>query len=725
MQKRSSSTSLWMVIQSALCCAAVSTSVFAQQNEPQSKRDDEKVERVETVVVTATRSEKAVDKIAGAVSVITQKELSQQLLIAEDPSAALAAFVPGYAPSTQKLNQFGESMRGRAPLILFDGIPQSNPLRVGTREGYFVDPAAIERIEVISGASAIQGLGATGGIINYISKTAKKPGTEHQIDAKVTTQFRSDDRVWKGGYLLSHKNDALDALAYVGATLRGIAYDAGGRRIGMDAARGDSMDSQAGDLFVKLGRDFGPQRIQISYNRFKLEGNGDYRVVNGNRATGIPTTSERGSPPGKPQTNDVESASIEWRHNELAGGFLTAQLYKQDFSSLFGAEVGRATFQDASIAPIGTLVDQSEIIAKKLGVRLTYVRPDLLISGLELTAGLDWLRDRPEQRLALTNRTWVPPLNYRSTAPFAQIEYEWGRLTVRGGVRQEEANLTVDTYRTLAANGSQTVQGGSQSFSKTVSNLGGIVRLPGGWSVYASNSEGFGLPDVGVVLRNVNTPGRSVSNLVDLQPVIIKNKEVGFTWRGKVGSVGVSYFDSRSELGSQVRVGSDGIGRVQRLPIAIKGWEVSGEARLTKALSATVLYSTTDGKTAATPGAPLDVDQGARAQGPDKVVAGLNWAFSEKGSARLQMTKLFSRNINIGRKVGTANLEEHFNGYTLANLVTTYKTKWGDFGLGVENLFDKQYIGYFAQADAGSQTLNDTFFAGRGRTLTISYGTKF
>jgi iron complex outermembrane receptor protein len=231
---------------------------------------------------------------------------------------------------------------------------------------------------------------------------------------------------------------------------------------------------------------------------------------------------------------------------------------------------------------------------------------------------------------------------------------------------------------------------------------------------------------VGLVLRGVNVAGRSVERLIDLQPVITENKEVGLAWRGARGSLAASYYDSRSDLGSQIRVNSTtGLGQVDRVPVVVKGWELTGEWKAAPAWSLFGLYSRIDGKTAASPGAPLDVDLGARSQAPDKLVAGANWAFSERSSARLQASRYFPRHINIGRTTGSANLEEHFSGYTVADLAVVHKAPWGDVGFGIENLFDKQYIGYYPEADAGSQTRQDNYFAGRGRTFTVSFSRSF
>ena len=88
----------------------------------------------------------------------------------------LARTVPGYSESSQAMNSLGETLRGRVPLRLFDGIPQSTPLRDGSRNGVFTDMDVVGRIEVINGPSAAEGIGAAGGIINYISKDATEHG---------------------------------------------------------------------------------------------------------------------------------------------------------------------------------------------------------------------------------------------------------------------------------------------------------------------------------------------------------------------------------------------------------------------------------------------------------------------------------------------------------------------------------------------------------------------
>lgn len=697
----------------ALACLALSGSAALAQNAEEPMKE---------VVVTATRNSKSVDKIPGAVSVISQRELEAQYLLADDPSAALATYIPGYAPSRQKMSSTGESLRGRNALILLDGVPQTNPLRGGMREGYMADTAIIERVEVINGASAMQGMGATGGIVNYITKSPKAEGTTQSVNVRMSSQLRHDSLDWKTGYTLQHKSGEFDLLAFGSIQQRGLGYDGKGRPLGIEAVQGDTMDSEGSDLFFKIGKNFGDQRLQLTINRFRMEGDGDYQPVNANFSSGTPTSATPGTPPGAPPRNKVETSSLEYRHNDLLDGSFNAHFFKQDFASLYGA-TNTSTFQDAAIAPKGSLYDQSEVVADKYGAKMTFVRPNTVVNGLEFTAGLDYLRDRTKQWLAGTGRTWVPTLDFTSLAPFTQLEYEIGPLTVRGGVRHEDAKLNVDTYTTLAAYGSRLVQGGERSFTKNVKNIGAVWRFDQNWSAFVSSAEGFGLPDVGLVLRAVKKAGQSVGQLFDMQPIITRNNEIGVNWRGAKGSLGASFYDSRSKLGAALRVNSAGIGQLDRVPTTVRGWEVSGELRATKTVSAFGSFARTMGKTATAAGAPMDVELGARSQGPGKLVAGANWQFMPKATVRLQASTLFDRDINVGRSVGSSNLEEHFNGYTLVDLAGSYETPWGKLGVGIENLADRQYIGYYPQSVSYKDPASH--FAGRGRTLSASLSRSF
>ena len=207
-----------------------------------------------------------------------------------------------------------------------------------------------------------------------------------------------------------------------------------------------------------------------------------------------------------------------------------------------------------------------------------------------------------------------------------------------------------------------------------------------------------------------------MAGILDLQAVIVDNKEGGLSWQGKRFSFSTSYYRSYSELGSTLTV--DPITRdfvLQRRPVKLTGYEFTGEYKATSTLKFTALYSHTKGLTRTTATGPLIREQGMGNVSPDKLNLSSTWKFMPKASMTLDVEHLFGRDINVG-----AAGEEHTTSLTLAHLTASYSTKWGDFAIGFENVTDKYYILPWAQID---QFQN--YFAGRGRVISVSYAKKF
>ena len=712
------------LLAAAIGSAYAQTPAPAAAAQPEAKKDEVQV----ITITTGTRSAKAIDKIPGAVTVVSQQEVAHTLALTEDATAVLARTVPGYAESSQAMSNTGENLRGRIALRLLDGIPQGSPLREGTRNGTFTDMGLIGRVEVISGPSASEGIGAAGGIINYITKVPTKPGNEFTLLSRYSTQFEDDSAGWKLGANFAHKSEKYDLLVGISHIDRGISYDGNGRRIGMNTS-GSTSDSKADNLFVKGGFNFGAgneQRLQVMATSFKIEGKGNYRQVDGDRATGVTNTSERPGLFGTlSELNDFKQGSVSYSHANLYGGVFTLDVYSADQAMRFLAEDG-ADRQDPLIAPVGTLIDQSEIRSKKEGLRTSYARQDAFnVRGLELRGGLDLTKDKADQRLALTDRLWVPPMNYTSTAPWLQASYDIGPVTLSGGYRREDGELKVDSYTTVFFRNRSAVEGGTLSYTANLPNIGAIWRLPAGWSVYASTGKGFTLPNLGIPLRNVSVPGQSVSGILDLKAIIVKNDEVGFNWRGAMGSLSGSYYHSVSEVGQSLSIDpvtNDFI--LNRVPVDIKGFELSGEWKASRTLKANALYSRIRGKTQFFAGGGLQRPMGVNDINPDKFGVSGTWNPTAQSSVTLGATKLMSRDLSASQvrpNATVATFEEHTQGYTLIDLGATYDLgRYGQFTLGIENLTDKQYILSWSQVPGFRN-----FWAGRGRMVSVSHELKF
>ncbi|HKX42810.1 MAG TPA: TonB-dependent receptor [Burkholderiaceae bacterium] len=679
------------------------------------------VQQLETITITTgTRSAKAVDKIPGAITVVGKEEVQHTLAVTEDATAVLARTVPGYSESSQAMSNTGENLRGRIALRLFDGIPQGSPLREGTRNGTFTDMGIISRIEVINGPSASEGIGAAGGIINYISAVPNTPGNQFTLTTRYTTQFHDDSGGWKLGGLFAHKDDAWDLIAAASHIERGMTYDGNGRRIGLNTS-GSVADSKSDNIFVKTGFNFGEgreQRLQVSLSSFKIKGNGNYHLVDGDRTAGITNTSEKPGLQGSlAEINDFQQSSVSYSHENLFGGVLTLNAYYADQAMRYPPENGDDR-QDPLIAPLGTLWDQSEIRSRKKGLRSSYAHQDSFgLRGLELRGGLDLTEDKADQRLALTDRLWVPPMLYKSTAPWLQVSYDIGPVTVSGGYRRESGTLHVDSYTTTYYRNRVFVEGGDLDYHADLPNLGLVWKLPAGWSVFAATSKGFTLPNVGIPLRNINYPGQSVAGIVDLQAVIVKNNEVGVNWRGARGSFSASYYESKSKFGQSLSIDpvtNDFL--LQRVPVNIKGFEASGELILDKQWKASALYSHITGKTWFVKDGPLDKDLGVLDINPDKIGLSATWKPTAQLDMTLGSTTLLSRDLNEG-----TSSEEHTKGYTLLDFGANYDMgRYGKLTLGIENVTNRFYILSWSQV-AGFRN----YWSGRGRVWSIAHTITF
>lgn len=670
----------------------------------------------EVIQISASRSSQPASSIAATVTVIDGEKIREQLAVADSLSDVLGNLVPAFSPSRQKLTSAGETLRGREPLYLIDGVPQSNPLRNGSRASYTIDPLMIERVEIIHGASAIQGMGASGGIINIVTKSATN-GTENEFVAGFTTspEELGDGLSYRAGYLTRHV--AGDWQVVAGAQVRstGMYVDGNGDFVGTDVTQGDTQDSESFDVFTKLGYTINSeQHIELMVNHFNLQGNGDYSPLLGNRAEGIAAISVKQPSEGDPAENQVTTATVTYKNKSVLGADLNWQVFLQDFSALYGG--GRyATFQDPAYGD--DIFDQSRNDSNKFGSRLTMNWLAVANSAVDVSAGIDYLRDTTFQELAQTNRNWVPETTFDNWAPFAQLRYQQNGLTVSGGLRYEYGKLNVDDFTTLYAYNSTFVEGGEPSFNELLPNLGVVYAFTDELRAFASYSEGFSMPDVGRVLRGINTPNLRVDSFLDLQPVIADNREVGIEYRGQALRASLSYFTSDSDLGARLQPNADGIFSVARERTEIDGFELSASYALSASTSFDVNYADTDGEYDSNDDNVVDTQLGGRNIAPRRMNVSWQQQWTDTLNSRLQLNHLFDRNIYTGEQA-----INNFEGYQTVDLQLNYETvDYGLFTVGIENLLDEYYLTYYAQT-AGADRTN---FAGRGRTVSVNWFYQF
>jgi len=701
---------------------AFATSSEAQSEDPAERARSE----LEQIIVSATRGIESDKAIANKVTRIELEEIEIQQALATSPTDMLSNLLPSYSPTRQKLTGLGESFRGRRPLYLIDGVPQSNPLRDGSRDGFTTDMGVIEKVEVIHGANAIQGLGATGGIVNFITVSPPRSGElEQRAEIGLTTDdgFHGDGFGWRTHYLAGQRFGRFDATGSVTFEKRGLGYDGDGNPVGIDETQGDIADSGTWNFFGKLG--FEPtdnQRIQLMVNKFNLQMDNDFVSVPGNRAAGIPVTSVPGQTPGEPAENDVLTMTLNYAHLDLWGGRFTSQAFLQDFSSNFGGG-DFAIFQDPAIAPVGTLFDQSENNSTKFGIRLTQSWKGVFGSPFDAIVGLDYLRDKTFQSLIFTGRNWVPVTRYNNYAPFIQLDVDAGDwLHLTGGGRWEIAELDVPSYTTLAGNRPDfmvlVVDGGKPDFSEGLFNFGAVVDATEAFTVYGTYSQGFTMPDVGRVLRGVTQPGTDVDDFLDLEPVVTDNFEIGAELDAQWGSLQLAWFESSTDLGVRLVPNADGIFEVSREKTEITGWEIRATAQPTEWLGVSLAYANLDGEFDTDGDGSVDADLGAVDIGPDRLNLVFDVRPGGRWSGRLQAFTYRDRTFRNAAGATTAE----FDGYTLVDALLVADLDTWRLTFGVSNLLDEQYITYFGQAGTDR---DDRYFPGRGRTFTARVNFEF
>lgn len=666
------------------------------------------------VVVTAGRKLESIREVPSSVTILQAKQIREQAAINSSITSILGNTVPGLGTFTNKATNSGQTLRGRSVLVLIDGIPQSTPLMNGSRDLRSIDPAIIERIEVIKGATSIYGNGSGGGIINMITK---KPDGSKAISGETRVGgdgnlFHSDNTL---GYRVSQTlHGTIKKFSYVvsGVYQRsGALKDADGNVI----AQADGLsETRLFNGFGKLGYQISEnQQVTFSYNYFRSRQYTEYVNKAGKYgqtpAVGVPGV-DPGDPAGTPHSHNM------YLNYRLAGlpakSNLEVMLYDHRFQSL-------NRYVEKSNSWYGP--GQTYIQSYKKGVRANLNTPWKVktISG-DVTYGLDVLKDRTNQVLT-DGRVFVPDMNMLNIAPFAQVKVDFHELVLKGGIRYENASIKVKDFNTIAkgqnGEGSIFVKGGKLDYNATMFNVGLRYNHFAVFSPFVSFSQAFGLNELGRVLR---TAKENTLDQIQTDPVITNNYEAGFSSQLGPVSFTASYFVSTSRLGANL-VEENGMFVTQREPERVYGYELVAEARITKTLKAGGSYSFVEGKSENANGTKVYMN-GERIA-PPKGTGFIN--YQPMTALNLQLSAVYtgSRNRFEPRSNGVYGLSEgpvkavtYFNFNAGYNINSSF-----NLAVGIENLFNQSY--YPPRSQYRVQDLE--YVQGNGARMNVSVGYKF
>ena len=169
--------------------------------------------------------------------------------------------------------------------------------------------------------------------------------------------------------------------------------------------------------------------------------------------------------------------------------------------------------QDPLIARLGTLIEPVRDRFEEARHARSWSRENRFIRGLELRAGVDVVEDESQQKLALTDRLWCRRCSTKSTAPWFQLSYDIGPLTLSGGFaagRRVSRSIPTPPRISAIAWWSRAVP---LHYKENLPNFGAIWRLPQELLGVSPHTARVQPAQRRHPLRNVNIPNQSVAGI--------------------------------------------------------------------------------------------------------------------------------------------------------------------------------------------------------------------
>ncbi|SMD08891.1 TonB-dependent receptor [Pedobacter nyackensis] len=673
------------------------------------------------IVVTSRKKEQLKEDLTSSVTIVNSKAIQDLQTVNNNASDILAIAVPGLALSSGSSSNWGQTLRGRQILVLVDGVPQTTPLRNGSVDMRTIDPYVIERIEVIKGATSIYGNGASGGMINYITKSnqnySSKISSKTELvstGSLLNTQGTVGGRIYQSLYGKIKKIDYTASGSY---EKTGKVKDADGDVLGPTYGL---SNNKVYNGFAKLGYQLADdQRIQLSYNFFKSLEQTNLAEVMGSIKDGRKTLAVDGTTPGtEPGTRWNHNAQLKYSNDDFfAGTGLNVSAYLQDVSTVF--------FYSPQFEGGG----QSTIRSSKKGLRLDFHTPFRLKGAVDadLTYGVDLLNDVTSQPL-LDGRTWVPKMNMGNAGPFAQLNATiFGDFAFNGGLRYESIKIGVEDYTTLKPYNASTktfgtsidVKGGDLKYGNLVFNSGLRYKKYNFFKPYVNFSQGFSVADVGLVLRAAKVNDIS---LIQTEAVIVNNYEAGFSTEFDFLRIEGAAYISKSNLGSSF-VEQNGFYINVRQPERVYGYELSADVYATKELMVGASYSYVDGKRDGNQNGKYndaeDTYLGGDRISPSKFTTYVKYSSPSK-KLNIRTDLIASGERNRFSPNPTTGVYKTYEGsvkpYQLINLSSSYKVNsMIGVKLGIENLLNKDYF----PARSLWPSMDQYYVKGRGTNVTL------
>lgn len=705
----------------ALAIASVTTVFTAQAQQ---------ITTQEKMVVVSNRTPKAISDIPGTVWYIDAEKIEQEYRGGKTLGDILASAIPSLDVSSGARTNFGQNLRGRAMLVIIDGVSLQSSRQI-SRQLDSIDPFNIDRIEVLSGATSIYGAGASGGVINIMTKKAQSEELEFESFVGGTSGLNSsEDFDYKVAQSISGGNETVQARSSVVYTETQGVFDSNDTIVTPDISQGSLQFNKTVDFLTTVGINVSEtKKVNLLAQYYDSQQDSPYGLYIVGRdfvdvRNGFDSDREHGT--------ERIMLSASYIDELVLGHQLIAEASYRKEDQTF------TPYYQSSGQQITDVVSLKAVLAKNF-------------DKFNIVYGIDAYQDKLESNQALydstiandsgnlINRTSAqvgryPGVEVSSVAGFVQADYsltdDW---IVEGGVRYQYISNKIDDFvgynqqRQIAAGNGVTadaVPGGETDYTVALFNLGTVYSLNTDSEMWANFSQGFDLADPAkyygqgdYTLVGDHWQLNESINVNDSKMFGIKTNSFELGYRLDKGDFNLQTAAYYSQSDKNVTYNKTTMlietledkKRVYGLEALASLWVLENVQ-----LGASGHYVVSEVK-----GDKGWEDYDAGYASTSKASAWVGWYDSDL-AVKLQSQTMFDYEDASNNKL---------EGYTLFDLVGSYKFPVGSLGFGIQNLLDKDYttawgqraqIVYSAHYDSAAYD-----YKGRGRTYTLNYQVKF
>lgn len=701
----------------------------------------------DTLVVTATRTEKPIELVPATVSVITADQIADRFvtdikdLVRYEPGVTVrrapARFsAAGAATGRDRDSGFNiRGLEGNRVLITVDGVRLPDGFAFGAQSvgrGDYVDLDLVKSVEILRGpASALYGSDGVAGAVSFITKDP----TDFLKDGKaigggVRAGYDSADESWNKGIVAAGKaGDVSLMAAYTRRDFKELDNKGGNDSANTDRTTPNPQDGRSNAVLGRLvWSPSDAHRLRFTYEHF--DSDLDTNVLSAIAKPPLATTSVIGLT--ATDETDRDRATIDYRYKGegFISGIRTAA-YWQKSSNLQDAFEDRNTAADRirinkfSNEVYGGML-QLESEADTGGVKHLFVY------------GVDYSRNR---QTGVRDGT-VPPVGetyptraFPTTDNMLVGAFVQDEISIADGALLLYPSLRYDHYKLSPKNDPlfTTFVPRGQSDSRVTPRFGAVVKLTDLVRLFANYTRGFKSPEPNQInngFANLVQNYRSIPN-PDLKPETSESYEGGLRLNDANWSASATAFSGRyRNFIDQVQISGAftaanpavyqyiNLGRVK-----VHGVEFKGDWRHDSGFGVQAAASYAKGsvrQTGVVGSRPLDSVE------PVKFVGGIFYrptdgAFSGQIVATHMAGKKLSRTNNSCNTATTSCFTPE--GFWVVDATVSYKLlDHATIRAGLFNIFDKKYFWWSdVRGLASTSTIKDAYSQpGRNFGLSLS-----